>query len=949
MAKLAPTLDRDPVFDFKQIKQRFFALNKHRLQRTRNDLRERQRHFIELLPLLYHTNHPILPGYVSKQAPAGIPEYSPSNQTLSLARKFTKSFTYKKRAYRKYQIQAIYMMGSTGTIAYSSDKSDFDIWVCYDSSLNNDQVEQLKQKSLAIEEWAKTIDVEVHIFLIDPDKFRRGEHDSLNTENSGSAFHYLLLEEFYRTSLLLAGRYPTWWLVPPEHEHEYDDFVEQIKTKRFVHARENIDFGGLNNIPAEEFYGATLWLLYKGINSPYKSVLKTSLMEAYANEYPNIDTLGLRFKTAVYRGETELNKLDPYLMMLFKVEEYFSQTEQTERLALIRRSFYFKVNKKISENSGKKTDWRIELLIELTTSWKWTTSQLFLLDSKENWKVHRVIEERTALMNEITHSYRFLSDFARTHSNSNLIDAKDLHLLGRKLYAAFERKAGKIEIIYRGITKNLYETHISIHKLKGEDKKDFWVVYNGTVTAEEAGLFPPLKRAFSLLELLSWCYFNKITTSKTKTALFSPGTNFSDKELKSINATFEKTFIHEQFDEDNIHELRHPATINKVSTIINAGIDPFSKHTRKGNHLTSNRTDSLRYGGRLENLTHSIDQVIVTSWHEVLTFRYTGVDGIFQCLHDYMQWMPPSMGQRPPPINSVSFSSYRSNAIADRFEKLFQTVINCFYDENNPPGTRYILAVEWHYYVLYLQDDTLHYHKTVNLEDLKRYLSTPTPSFQHIVFDSETLQDDVLPLLYSRNRPGLIQVYFQINDDNVHTYILDENGALYHHHTEFFDAISLISHYQQFFDTVANRMTFLKGKNITETTNNNYSFHYIQKNNFGKFEFIRHKSSSLFKSADYLEIQVIGTIIDNDVHFTVYCDNQEYSTIEHGNSLYKRICSHILDKRHNNTNYPIYITDIDLSKSMLGPNFSDTQTIHFLNYKKFFENKLLEILHQESN
>ena len=98
------------------------------------DLRERQRHFIELLPLLYHTNHPILPGYVSKQTPAGIPDYSPGNQTLNLAKKLAKSFTYKKRAYRKYHIQAIYMMGSTGTIAYSSDKSDFDIWVCYEST-----------------------------------------------------------------------------------------------------------------------------------------------------------------------------------------------------------------------------------------------------------------------------------------------------------------------------------------------------------------------------------------------------------------------------------------------------------------------------------------------------------------------------------------------------------------------------------------------------------------------------------------------------------------------------------------------------------------------------------------------------------------------------------------------------------------------------------------------
>jgi len=40
MARLAPTLNSDISFDFKQIKQRFFDLNKSRLKRTMADLRE---------------------------------------------------------------------------------------------------------------------------------------------------------------------------------------------------------------------------------------------------------------------------------------------------------------------------------------------------------------------------------------------------------------------------------------------------------------------------------------------------------------------------------------------------------------------------------------------------------------------------------------------------------------------------------------------------------------------------------------------------------------------------------------------------------------------------------------------------------------------------------------------------------------------------------------------
>jgi len=942
MARLAPTLKQEKTIDFKEIKQRFLDLNKARLNRTLAELRQRQREFVDLLPLLYHTNHPMLPGYVSKSTPAGIPDYSPTNTTLNLSKKLSKSFEYKKRAYRRYHILALYMMGSTGTIAYSN-KSDFDIWVCYDSSLKKEQIESLQQKSHAIEQWAQKLDIDAHIFLVDPKEFREGKHDALNTESSGTALHYLLLEEFYRTSLLLAGRYPVWWLVPPEHEKNYDEFVSNIKTKRFIHGRDNIDFGGLAQAPAEEFYGATLWLLYKGINSPYKSVLKTSLMEAYASEYPNIDILGLRFKQAIYNGENELNKLDPYLMMLHKVEEYLEKNQQTDRLELVRRSFYFKVNEKLSGESNKELNWRRDLLNELTDAWRWSNSQLYLLDSKESWKIKRVIDERNALMNELTHSYRFLSKFARQYSESNLIDPKDLNLLGRKLYAAFERKAGKIDIIYRGITQNLNETHLSIHQLHSADQSIYWVVFNGIVNEDDAMLFPPLKRAHSLVELLAWCYFNKIITANTTTALYTDDSNLTEKEVKSISAAMASTFNHEILDANNIEDLRKPATIKRVLTVINTGRDPFLKHSRRGEHLTSDHTDSLRYGGQLENLTNSIDQIIVTSWHETLTFRYTGIEGIFHCLHDYIKWMPPSMGVRPPSINSVSYSCYRGDAIADRSEQLFQKVLDCFYDPRNPPNTRFVLAIEWDYYVLSMQDDSLQYVNAGNLASLKTYLSTPSNEYQHIVFDTETLNDDVLPLLYSRNQPGIVQIYFQIKQKYVHTYIIDEKGSLFIHDTEFFDAVSLVNQYERFFEAISNRMLYLKSEASHAENSIKRTFCYVQKNNRAEWEILKHRNTP-FKPNKYLAVQVIGNKVDDDLVFKVYCEDQEYSSLEHGERLYQHLANHIIKKRRGKRAYPIYITDLDLSASLIGNESTQIQTIHYLNYKKYFENKLQSIL-----
>ena len=263
-----------------------------------------------------------------------------------------------------------------------------------------------------------------------------------------------------------------------------------------------------------------------------------------------------------------------------------------------------------------------------------------MLDSKDNWKIQRVIEERNLLIHELTNSYRFLSEFARNHTDTNLINARDLNLLGRKLYAAFERKAGKVEIIYRGITHNLYETHLSLHRLRGEDNREFWVMFSGVVSENEVSTSAPLRHAYNLVELLTWCFFNKILTSSSMIAIYDYGHDLSNKEIHSIISMLEKTFQNEDFDDDDMEALRRPSRIKKVLTIVNAGIDPFLQHTRRGEHLTSNRTDSLRYGGRLENLAHSIDQIVMSSWNEVLTYRHTGIEGLFQAMQEYIRWSP---------------------------------------------------------------------------------------------------------------------------------------------------------------------------------------------------------------------------------------------------------------------------------------------------------------------
>ena len=47
-------------------------------------------------------------------------------------------------------------------------------------------------------------------------------------DNCGSSQHLLLLDEFYRSAVRLAGQRLLWQIVPPEMEECYDEYVQGL-------------------------------------------------------------------------------------------------------------------------------------------------------------------------------------------------------------------------------------------------------------------------------------------------------------------------------------------------------------------------------------------------------------------------------------------------------------------------------------------------------------------------------------------------------------------------------------------------------------------------------------------------------------------------------------------------------------------------------------------------
>ncbi|WP_438895138.1 hypothetical protein, partial [Bacillus cereus group sp. BC329] len=83
-------------------------------------------------------------------------------------------------------------------------------------------------------DWAKSQGVEANFFIMDEQRFRHNQSDQMTGENCGSSQHLLLLDEFYRSAVRLAGKRLLWQIVPPEMEECYDEYVNVLCANHYI-------------------------------------------------------------------------------------------------------------------------------------------------------------------------------------------------------------------------------------------------------------------------------------------------------------------------------------------------------------------------------------------------------------------------------------------------------------------------------------------------------------------------------------------------------------------------------------------------------------------------------------------------------------------------------------------------------------------------------------------
>ncbi|WP_455884205.1 class I adenylate cyclase [Pseudomonas spelaei] len=924
-----------------QLRARFMALNEGRMARAIEGLTPRQQSVLTLLPLFFHVNHPLLPGYVSGSTPAGLSNFEPDAQALTEAQRLTRSFSYKPRPVNQPKpIHGLFLMGSLGTLA-QADQSDMDVWVCHAPELGEGEQAELRKKCQLLEAWALSMGAEAHFFLIEPTRFVLGERDTqLSSDDCGTTQHYLLLDEFYRTAIWLAGRTPIWWLVPVYEETRYAEFTHTLISKRFIRADETLDLGHLARIPPGEFIGAGLWQLFKGIESPYKSVLKLLLTEVYASEHPNVQCLSLRFKQAVFANQMDLDELDPYIVVYRRIEEYLNARNEPERLELVRRALYLKVNRKLT--AGQRTaSWQRLLLERLAHEWGWDQRQLALLDSRSQWKVRQVAAERRALVNELNYSYRFLTQFARNEQTVSLINKRDLNVLGRRLYAAFERKAGKVEFINPGIAPDLAEDTLTL--VQSPNRKEpgqyHWGLYNGNLTALEWEHFAPIKRSRDLLEMLTWCHRNGVIDSSTRLALHPGTSDMTEFELFNLLGSLQQTIALPLTTVDEVSLLRS-AVPEEVLLLINVGVDPLKHHRDLNILMTTERTDSLSYAGVRDNLVLTLDQVTLNSWNEVMVSRYDGPHALLDCLRDYLNQLPPT---HLPRLRVRCFCHNRAQFIAQRVEDIFDTAQNLLLGQSNH---RYLLQVQQHYHVIELTPRQATHVSLPTQDALIAYLSEELASYSPLHLDAMALEDHDLALLLPMGTADCVQVFYRVHEDFAQLYVLDEFNALWQQRLPFHDEQSLLAPLQRFLQSIIYRREALSTLDPQQPTSAVQTLFYQllpSGNNRARIIEPRPAPQNPANKPFYDVQAIIGKAAPGQVGITLYCNQREYCELEFGDQLFAVVAQEIIGQRRETERYRCYITDLDLS-GLLGDVQSPSNL--YLRYKAELELSLNEALNQ---
>lgn len=766
-------------YDLNRARERVKYLDKLRFERALSGSSTQFNHVFELITLLLHVNHSDLPGYI-ENAVVGIADFQLSDyqQHYLIKRLDDTQFCTLKLEIEAFSdrtccpILGVYVMGSIASIS-QTPSSDLDIWVCHREDLSIKERYLLAKKSESLQKWALQIGIEINLYLMDQNRFRSFRYaEPLTAENCGSAQYMLLLDEFYRSVIRLAGKPLLWLHLDVEQEKEYESEVGRLIAEGVIDPNDWVDFGGLGAFSANEYFGASLWQLYKGIDAPYKSVLKIILLETYSQEYPNTYLIAQEFKKHLLQGDFT-HHFDPYLTMLERATKYLMDLNDVKRLDFLRRSFYMKANE--YHVGTKLNNWRLYKLSQLVKEWDWSENLVKELNQRTHWKIKRVKESHNNLIKFLMFSYRHLVEFARKYKVDSSIMPQDISILTRKLYTAFEELPGKITLLNSMISSDLSEKHLTFIEVRNNKLfKDGWYLVNQSPTIEGFGQSRHIEYGEHLNKLVSWAYFNRLLTPSTELYVYSP--NVDQYKLRCFFTDLRLSLPAVTPSASN-EELNHNCEIRDLVIAINLIADPTKDLLQTKQTIVP--SDLFSFGPKEESLVGSIDLTYRNLWNEIRTLHFEGSNAILLALKVLSNKI--YRGATPPrSVNVFCYSQYYKKTLRNIVTALVNKCISIQVGTTDVPQNNLLRVAgkNWRFFFedrgISLQE--IHNPQFVSSEDFGAVLKDTIEEKETVLLNNKKQYPYEMNAFASE---GFLQFFFEDNSNKLfNVYILDESNRI---------------------------------------------------------------------------------------------------------------------------------------------------------------------------
>lgn len=711
------------------------------------------------LPILLINNQQGIPGYVeNEEVPSGIMNFSADKKGLHFLKIQFPGAEFNVSPASDPFIKTYALMGSGGTIAFTA-QSDFDIWLCYEEQgYSSGAINAFRSKCQRIENWmAKEHNIEVHFYLNEISKIQKNVFDEDSDEQySGINLGELLKEEFFRTSIVLYGKTPFWWAVPPgADDNDYADWISSLKGDRA--ANDFVDLGNLSVLSGDDYLVEALFQILKSLGNPFKSIMKLGLLEEYIHSKTATPYISHEIKENIHADKLGPEDIDSYVIMFNRVYDFYKNNLKDNKSAsLVEKAFYLKINPMLSKpaKEAEPTD-QYKIMDEYIKSWQWDESLAGRLDNFTGWNVEEVAELWSQNKGFILSRYKAILSRINKDDIYKKISEDVLKGINNQVLSFFSVGEGKID---NSMTFKQYpaEKFLSIQFNLEKDRSESWLVVKSHISGS-GSVKLVIHRDKTLIGVLAWIALNNLyqpgfTRMEISKSIYQVDTGF----IRDLAADLSAHFSIKKLDIKNSYYAQKPFPL--INYII---FNPYSK-----------------YDGKAENFIY----LYHNSWGETRFEFHDSISSLPGIISRILSGSIKASYDFESSIRIVSSHPFRTSNEFFRLGYIVLEMFNILISSKGDEERKFVTEIG-NQFVVFSNEKSIEGRKikySVHGSELKLLysLSKSTGLKQKWYFDFNVQGLNYLMTINENNLYDTVQIFFEQENKYCYFFVADERGAI---------------------------------------------------------------------------------------------------------------------------------------------------------------------------